>query len=89
MNDTRDNGFSPPGSASQGVSPDPGQPRKPRIEVLQRSPAAAPEPGPAHGSDRPGTGAAGSPAPGAQLGQAAWVSPGGGAAACSVRAHRC
>lgn len=48
MNDRRDNGPSEPGSADpQSGAPGAGQPRKPRIEVLRRGPAAAPAPRPA------------------------------------------
>jgi hypothetical protein len=81
MNDPRDNGFPKGGAAApQGGTPGSGQPRKPRIEVLQRSPAAAPGPGPAQGPDHSGiagagTPAPGAPAPGAPHGQAGWVAP--------------
>lgn len=75
MNDPRDNGFSGPGSAAgQSGPPGVGQPRKPRIEVLQRSPAAAPGDGP--GQDpTSGFGAAGAAAPGGSPAQSSWVAP--------------
>jgi hypothetical protein len=55
MNDRRDNGFSEPGSAgAQSGAPAAGQPRKPRIEVLQRGPAAATGPRSTQGSSSTG-----------------------------------
>jgi hypothetical protein len=76
MNDQRDNGFSDRGpAAGQPGPPESGLPRKPRIEVLQRSPAAAPEPGRAQSSTNTGMGAAGAAAPGAPPAQASWVAP--------------
>jgi hypothetical protein len=76
MNDPRDNGFSGPGSAgAQPGAPDAGQPRKPRIEVLQRSPAAAPGPNPAPVHGNSGMGEAGAAAPGAPPAQPSGVAP--------------
>ena len=76
MSDSRDNGFSGPGSAGgQPGTAESGQPRKPRIEVLQRGPAAAPGPAPAQDQSNSGTGAAGFAAAGASSRQASWVAP--------------
>jgi hypothetical protein len=75
MNEPRDNGFSkPPGGAAPGTG-DGGQPRKPRIEVLQRSPAAAPAAGPARGAPGGGFGGATAAAPKAAPLGASWVGP--------------
>ncbi|HEX8480568.1 MAG TPA: hypothetical protein VF650_01535 [Allosphingosinicella sp.] len=66
MNDRRDNGSSNPGSPdAQSGTPAGGQPRKPRIEVLQRGPAAAPGPRFTQGADTAGIGASSSAAPAA------------------------
>lgn len=55
MSDRRDNGFSGPGPAgAQPGTPAPGQSRKPRIEVLQRAPAAASEARPTREPDPAG-----------------------------------
>ena len=53
MNDPRDEGSSQAGSGARSDTPAAGQPRKPRIEVLQRGPAAAPAPVDAAGSAVP------------------------------------
>lgn len=74
MNDPRDTGSAGPGSAgAPSRTPDAGQPRKPRIEVLQRTPAAAP--GGTEGGNSSGIGAAGTAAQGAPPAQASWVAP--------------
>ncbi len=75
MNDRRDNGYSKPDSSGpQSGTPAAGQPRKPRIEVLQRGAAT----GPGAGSTRdPGTApidSASAAAPGAAPAQASWTS---------------
>ncbi|HEX8623555.1 MAG TPA: hypothetical protein VF782_00610 [Allosphingosinicella sp.] len=74
MSDPRDTGPSEPGSAgAQSGTPDVGQPRKPRIEVLQRGPAA--DPGPSYTQDRntAGINAAGTAAPGASPARSTWT----------------
>lgn len=54
-------------------APAAGQPRKPRIEVLQRGPAAAPGPSSAPDTDRTGIGATGTAAPPPAPAQPAWT----------------
>ena len=73
MNDRRDNGFSEPGSAAaQSGTPAAGQPRKPRIEVLQRGPAAAPGPGPTQDPNPAGIDSTRSAAPRAAPARTSW-----------------
>jgi hypothetical protein len=74
MSDRRDNDV--PNSRAIGAQPGTadGQPRKPRIEVLQRGPAASAVPSPAQGSHNSGIGAAGTAEPEA-AGRASWAAP--------------
>jgi hypothetical protein len=75
MNDRRDNGASEPGSAgAQSGTPPAGQPRKPRIEVLERAPAAAQGPRFARDPNSTGIDATSTAAPGASPAQPSWTS---------------
>jgi hypothetical protein len=73
MNDPRDDRSSD--SRSAAVPPDAAQPRKPRIEVLQRGPAGAPTAAPAQNPHGSGIDAAGIAAPAGSPAQAARAEP--------------
>jgi hypothetical protein len=74
VSDRRDDGPSEPGSApGQSGTPAEGQPRKPRIEVLQPGPAAAPGARPAQGADTTRADSAGAAPPGASPARPSWI----------------
>jgi hypothetical protein len=74
MTDPRDKNSSEPGSAAAGAgAPADGQARKPRIEVLQQAPAAAPGPRFAPEPDRTGIDRAGASQPGASPTRSSWT----------------